>query len=83
VQIAIALLAERAATLFGVADTALEGHDFLIGEAMTLADMVLGILAYRWRNLDVSRPATPRLDSWFARLEERPGFQRHVAIGLL
>lgn len=80
---AIALLAERAATLFGVADTALEGREFLTGEGMTLADMVLGILAYRWRNLDVSRPATPRLDAWFARLEERPGFQRHVAIGLL
>ncbi|HEY1944043.1 MAG TPA: glutathione S-transferase family protein [Roseiarcus sp.] len=80
---AIAVLAERAATLFGVADSALAERDFLAGETMTLADMVVGILTYRWRNLDVSRPAMPRLDAWFTRLEERPGFQRHVAIGLI
>lgn len=65
----------------------LEGHLaeslFLTGSQFTLADIAVGIYAYRWYNLDVDRGGDlPRVRGWYERLAERPAFQNHVMIGL-
>jgi glutathione S-transferase len=78
----IAVLAGRVAALFRVIDAALERHAFLAGEQLTLADLTLGMFAYRWRELGVARPALPRFNVWYDQLAVRPDFARHVAIGL-
>jgi len=52
------------------------------GAAFTLADVVLGLSACRWRLTPIERPALPAVDAWLARLRERPGFLQHADNGV-
>lgn len=59
------------------------GGPYLDGRAMTIADIVLGCYARRWFGEEVrveGMPHFPALAAWYARLEERPGFARWVAV---
>jgi glutathione S-transferase len=59
-----------------------DGRSFLEGGTLTLADIVLGAFARRWYGEEVrvdGMPEFPALAAWYARLGERPGFQRWVA----
>ena len=59
-----------------------DGRPFLEGDALTLADIVLGAFARRWYGPEVrveGMPDFPALAAWYARLGERPGFRRWVA----
>jgi glutathione S-transferase len=79
----VAALASRVGELFALVDGCLADSAFLAGDHLTLADIALGILAYRWFTLEVARgPDLPRLGAWYARLQERPAFRDHVMIGL-
>ncbi len=51
------------------------------GDAFTLADVVLGLSAQRWRMTPMARPALPAVDAWLARLAPRAGFRDHVDNG--
>jgi glutathione S-transferase len=46
---------------------------YVAGATFTLADVVLGLSANRWRMTPMERPATPAIDAWMQRLEQRPG----------
>lgn len=59
-----------------------DGRDFIEGDALTLADIVLGCFARRWFGPEVrvkGMPDFPQLAAWYERLGERPGFQKWVA----
>ena len=48
--------------------------DYVAGGAFSLADVVLGLSAHRWRKTPMdSRPDYPAIAAWMARLEARPG----------
>jgi glutathione S-transferase len=47
---------------------------FVAGVAFTLADIVLGLSAHRWRATPIGRPTLPAVDAWLARLAERAPF---------
>ncbi|HEY4250389.1 MAG TPA: glutathione S-transferase [Roseomonas sp.] len=58
------------------------GGPYIDGATMTIADIVLGAYARRWFGPEVAQPGMPELPAlarWYARLGERPGFQRWVA----
>lgn len=56
------------------------GMPHVEGPDLTLADIVLGAYARRWFGIDMpGGPAIPRVEAWYARLEERPAFQEHIA----
>jgi len=58
------------------------GGPFLDGPTMTIADIVLGCYARRWFGPEVRLPGMPEfptLARWYAKLGERPGFQRWLA----
>jgi glutathione S-transferase len=71
-----------AARVFALLDGHLAGRAYVTGNAFTIGDVPSGIAAYRWYNLDISRPALPNLERWFAAIGQRPGFREHVAIPL-
>jgi glutathione S-transferase len=73
---------EQAASLFGMLDERLASRRFVCGEAFTLADIALGIYAYRWLAMPVERPATPHLRRWHDELATRPAWGRYVALPL-
>jgi glutathione S-transferase len=71
---------DAAEALWRMVDAKLAGGDFVCGADLTLADIALGIYAWRWFTLPVERPPMPHLEAWFARLRSRPGYARHVAL---
>lgn len=68
--------------LFGMLDDRLAARPFLCGDALTLADIALGIYAYRWLLLPIERRAMPNLRRWHDALAARPGFGKFVALPL-
>ena len=73
---------ERTTRALAILDRQLEGRSFVGGEGLTVADIALGIFAYRWFSLPIDRAAMPALAAWYARLGERAGFREHVMIGV-
>ena len=71
---------EALGEIWGRLDRHLADRAFIGGAAFTMADIPAGALAYRWFNLQVKRPALPRLEAWYQRLTERPGYAKHVMI---
>jgi glutathione S-transferase len=55
--------------------------DFVAGQAFTLADIGLGLSANRWFMTPIERPALPRVEAYYDRLGERPGFRLHGCNG--
>ena len=53
---------------------------FLLGDAMSLADIVIGTHLFRYVNLDIERPELPRVSAWYDRLTRRPAYARHVMV---
>jgi len=52
------------------------------GDTFTLADIVLGLAAQRWKNAPITRVALPAVDAWLQRLAGRPGFADYVGNGM-
>ncbi len=48
---------------------------FVVGRGFTLADIVLGVSANRWRMTPIDHAALPAVEAWMGRLRERPGFR--------
>ena len=78
-QAAIAAAAERLVRPLRVLEDHLAGHDYLVGQRFTVADlMVAECLRYG----SAHRPmmdAHPRTAAWLARCQARPGFQKMMA----
>jgi len=77
---AIEAARRRALTAWTIVDDALEGHAFLAGPELSLAEIVMGTLVYRWHAFPIERPALTNLKSWYERMRERPAFKTHIEI---
>lgn len=76
---------KASATCWAMVDAwiARHGGPYLDGAQMTIADIVLGCYARRWFGEEVrveGMPSFPALAAWYAKIGERPGFQRWVAV---
>ncbi len=70
----------ESAKLFGTLDLHLDGRAYMAGEAISIADVPVGALTYRWYGLDVEHPDYQNLRAWYERLCGRPAYQEHVMI---
>ena len=61
-------------------DAQLADRDFVAGPALSMADVVIGAMMYRYMTLDIERPSMPNLEAWYQRLTERPAYQYHVML---
>lgn len=61
-------------------DRILAERPFLGGETLTLADIPAGTALYRYFGLEIDRPRVPHVEAWYARLQERPAYARHVMV---
>ena len=60
----------------GLLEQALAGRGpYVLGEAFTLADVVLGLSTHRWWSTPMERPALPAVAAYYERLQRRPGFR--------
>jgi len=74
--------AKKLASHFAIANAHLANKAYFGGKQFTMADIPIGVAAFRWFNLRVDRPSHPHLEAWFKRVCERPAFQQHCAAPL-
>ncbi len=67
---------------FQLVDAWLAHRDYMAGAAFSMGDIPLGVSAFRWYNMDITRPALKNLDAWYARLCARPAFKQHAMLPL-
>ena len=79
--------ARRIADLLAITENSLavlEGQlarsSHVAGDRITMADIPLGTLVHRYRNLEIERRPFPHIDTWYRRLAERPAFAEHVMV---
>ena len=76
----IARATQQCGEVFGQLDTQLEGRQFICGDELTMADIAIGAMMFRYMNLNVDRPSLPSLEAWYARLTQRPAYRKHVML---
>jgi glutathione S-transferase len=76
---AIAANTKKLADIFQILEERLAGRQYIDGDRVTLADLVLGIFVYRYlHNPHLSRPEQPNLFAWCERLRVRPSYRKWV-----
>jgi glutathione S-transferase len=78
----IAAAVRKTAENMAILDAHLAGRDYVTGSSFTMADIPLGVTAYRWFNLDIERPRMPNLQTWYERLCARSSYRATVMLPL-
>jgi glutathione S-transferase len=73
---------QKLAASLAILDASLAHRDYLAGRSFTMADVPMGVAAYRWFNLPIERPALPNLDRWYQRITSRPAFKERCMLPL-
>lgn len=55
---------------------------FVVGQDLTLADVVIGLSTHRWFSTPMERPALPHVARYYEQLSQRPGFLEHGRNGI-
>jgi glutathione S-transferase len=63
-------------------DAQLRDRPFVAGDGLTMGDIPVGTLCYRYHALGIERAPLPHLEAWYERLQARAPFRRHVMIPL-
>ena len=58
----------------------LTGRRFICGEVLTLADIAVGHVLYRYFEIPIYRPSLPNIAAYYARLTDREPYQEHVMV---
>ena len=61
-----------------VLDAQLATTAFIAGDALSMGDIPVALMAYRFRRLVPERPQLDHLERWFTTIEQRPAFKQHV-----
>lgn len=77
---AIAAAAEKLAPFAMMLDARVADTDYLGGDDVCFADMVVGAPLYRYFTLDFERADTPNLHAYYNRLTMRPAYATHVMV---
>jgi glutathione S-transferase len=74
---------KKAGEILKILDAALEGGDYIAGKALTIGDIPLGTISWRWFGIaGLERPARPNVEAWFKRLSQREAFKKSVLLPL-
>lgn len=77
---AVETAARRAGRNLVILDRQLAGPSFIVGDQLSIADIAVGGIMYRYFNLPLVRPALPNVEAWYGRLSQRPAYRTHVMI---
>jgi glutathione S-transferase len=79
-EAALAKGVENLAKVMRIFDKRLSEGDYLGGDEPCFADIVAGVLLYRYFTLEIERPDLPDLSAYYERLTKRPAYARHVMV---
>jgi glutathione S-transferase len=77
---ALAKGVENLAKVMRIFDKRLSEGDYLGGDEPCFADIVAGVLLYRYFTLEIERADLPHLAAYYERLTKRPAYARHVMV---
>jgi glutathione S-transferase len=63
-------------------DAHLKERPFVAGDHLTMGDIPVGTLCYRYHALGIDRAPLPHLEAWYEKLQARDAFRSHVMIPL-
>ncbi len=78
--VAIAKAVAALGVILKIAEHQLDRHEFLAGDAFTLADIQFGHVLYRYFDIDITRPDLPAIAGYYQRLTGRPNYREHVMV---
>jgi len=58
----------------------LGGNPYVTGADISLADIVIGHVLFRYFDIDIPRKDRPVIEAYYARLKQRPAFREHVMV---
>jgi glutathione S-transferase len=77
---AIDVAIQRAGDKLAILDRHLAGRAYVGGAKLSMADIALGTMMYRYSTLPIARPSLPNVEAWYARLQTRPAYANHVML---
>ena len=77
---AVAAAAERAGKRMEIFDRQLEGKSFICGDSLTMGDIPMGSMLYRYFTLEIEKPSLPNVEAYYQRLQERAAYRNHVMV---
>jgi len=77
---AIADAARRLRAHYAVVDRQLAAKPYLLGERLSMADIVIGATLYRYYEMPIERPGLAGIHGWYQRLIARPAYRTHVMV---
>ena len=80
---AITASAERLGQAMQILDRQLHDRPFVAGDRLTMGDVPVGCVCWRYANLDIARPALPAVDAYRQRLEARAAYRDNVMLPLV
>lgn len=78
--VAVAQALDQTRRCLALVDARLADGSFVVGDALSLADIAIGTHLYRYFEMEIDRPALPHVRGWYDRLRDRPAYRRHVMI---
>ena len=64
-------------------DRHLQRSRFVAGDEFSVADIPVGIYAYRWYTFEgIARDSLPAFERWYGELQKRAPYRTHVMVGL-
>ena len=75
---AIARQAEALGKSLKILDTHLDGRDFIVGDRLTIADIPIGAVLYRYFNMPIDRPSLSNIEAFYTRLQQRQAYKTHI-----
>lgn len=74
---------KKAGEVLKILDAALSGSDYIAGKQLTIGDIPLGTISWRWFGIaDLERVPLPNVEAWFKRLSQREAFKKSVLLPL-
>ncbi len=72
--------ARRLRAHYGVVERQLAGRPYMLGERLSMADIVIGATLFRYYEMPIDHPGLPGILGWYQRLSARPAYRTHVMV---
>lgn len=79
-QKAVDAAAERAGEKLAVLDAQLAGRPYILGDTLSIADIVVGGTLHRYYTMPIARPSRPNVEAYYQRLTARPHYRDSVML---
>lgn len=71
---------ERCSQHFLLLNHWLRAKPFLCGDSLSLADIAVGTVLFRYFELEIEKPVIPKVEAWYQRLQQRAAYRDNVMV---